>query len=238
LLSWRAGQLTPDQFVEQINSRMDAYFSNPLHTLNNTDAAAAFWKDSRAQTVPYGRGLLYLINTDARIRMATGGKDSVDNTVLWVLASQRAGQTIGVKDWVDHVGAIVGVEIAKADYEAMVSGKIDEPVDGALGPCFAVVPARIHAYDLGFETGSLDAHKIKGLVADSAAAKAGLLEGDTIIETSDTYYAQHSEANHLTIKVKRGDQALSIDYIPRDASAIASFNWRRLPGISDANCKR
>ncbi|MFT4077556.1 MAG: hypothetical protein QM647_18665 [Asticcacaulis sp.] len=237
LLSWRAGQLTADQFAEQMSKRMADYFGNPLHTLNNADAAEAFWNDTRAQTIPYGRGLLYLINTDVRIRTATNGKQSLDDTVLWILNSQRAEKTIGVPEWLAHVGAIIGDETARADFQEMTTGKLDRALPGALGTCFDQALAYVHPYDLGFDTTSLTTKVISHLTPGSAAEIAGLREGDTIVETSDTYYAQHAEDHHLTVKVKRGEATVAIDYIPRQAQAVETFKWIRKASVAPADCK-
>ncbi|MBB5062655.1 hypothetical protein [Granulicella mallensis] len=236
LLSLRAHTNSMDETIEGLNSRVSAYLGNPLHTLNNRRVGEQFWKDLRAQTVPYGRGLLYLIHTNARIVQATAGQKSVDDVVLWVLNQQRAGKEIGNAEWVERVGSLIGAEAAKKDYEAMVAGSLDRVDPKAFSPCLVSVPAQIHEYDLGFDPQSFDSHRITGLNLSSAAAKAGLEEGDTIIDTSDTYRARMGQTNHLVLTVERGQNTLKIDYIPRSSQAISAFKWQLAPDITTANC--
>src|SRR3989344_3124061 len=80
-LSWRSGAIGLDRVVETMNERADAYYSNPYRGLTNPEAAKIFWTDPVAQTVPYGRGWMYLLQTDAAVRAATDGAESLDDVV-------------------------------------------------------------------------------------------------------------------------------------------------------------
>jgi hypothetical protein len=178
LLSLRDGIISLDQFTQQINHRIASYLSNPLHTVDSNAAGEAFWKDSRAQAIPYGRGLLYLINTNERIREATHGQRNLDDVVLWVLAQQRSGKDVGNREWVDKVGSLIGEDLAKADFSAMMSGSLSAALPETFSPCLRILPRQIHPYDLGFSPQSLNTHVLKGLEPESQAAQAGLREGD------------------------------------------------------------
>jgi M61 glycyl aminopeptidase len=236
LLSFRDGIISLDQFTQQINRRIASYLSNPLHTVGSTAAGEAFWRDSRAQAIPYGRGLLYLINTNQRIRKATHGEKSLDSVVLWVLAQQRSGKDVGNSEWVDKVGSLIGKDQAKADFFAMMNGSLSTALSGAFLPCLRMIPRQIHVYDLGFSPQSLNTHVLKGLEPDSQAARTGLREGDEIMSTSDTYSAQGSESQHLTVTVRRDGSLQTFDYVPRSAQAIDAFEWQRERDIPLKEC--
>src|SRR5699024_4038051 len=74
----RSGLLSRERFAKQLSDRHLVYDTNPLRTLSNAEANEMAWLDPRAQRIPYGRGLAYLIATDAAIRAATNDKKSLD----------------------------------------------------------------------------------------------------------------------------------------------------------------
>ena len=122
VLSYRAGLLTPDKFLEQMNGRAAGYYTNPLRPLSNAEAGRRFWSDNRAQTIPYGRGIMYLVRVDAQIRSRSGGKRSLDDLVLAMLKLQREGKPHGVEQWLAVVKKEVG-PAARPDYKAMTQGR-------------------------------------------------------------------------------------------------------------------
>ena len=81
VLSFRAGAISVDRLLTTFNERADTYYSNPYIAASNPEAAQKFWTDPVAQTVPYGRGWLYLQQTDAAIRAASQGRRSLDDIV-------------------------------------------------------------------------------------------------------------------------------------------------------------
>ena len=91
---------------------------------------------------------------------------------------------------------------------------------------------------LGFDQASLSGERkvIRGLVAGSAAATAGLRDGDEVAESDDVLEVQKDPANLMKLKVKRGSQVVPIEYLPR-GEPIDSFRWERVKGIPDAQCK-
>jgi hypothetical protein len=237
VLAARSGLLTPAQVADMMNDRAFSYWSNPLSALSNADAAKAFWKDNSAQTIPYGRGLLYLINTDANIRAASAGKRNLDTVVKAMIAKQKARENAGIDEWLQLVGADIGAAKARADYEDMVAGKPILPVTGALGDCFTLAPATVKAFELGFEQASLNKNVVSGVKPGTAAAKAGLKDGDAIIESTSVFDAMRTQSSLMKLKVRRADQVIDISYLPRVDTATKVSQWQRKPGVADAACK-
>ncbi|GIL38267.1 serine protease [Rhodospirillales bacterium TMPK1] len=236
VLSYRAGVLTPDQFLERINKRAADYYSNPLRNVSNGEAAKRFWSDWSAQRIPYGRGFLYLALTDAKIRAKSNNKHSLDDIVLAIQAQQRAKKTPGIADWIALVGKEIGAD-AQRDYDSMAAGRPVVPT-GAFGPCFKLVATKIRPFELGFDEAGLMGDKkiVRGLVAGSAAAQAGLQEGDEIVQASDTLELSRKPDDAMLVRVKRGDGEKLIAYVPRGAAA-QSYGWVRNTKIADSACR-
>jgi predicted metalloprotease with PDZ domain len=236
LLSLRAGVLNRDQFLERINGRASGYYTNPLRGLTNREAAEKFWSDWAAQRIPYGRGFMYLAQTDAKLRAASNGKRSLDDIVLELNRRVKAKEPHGIADWVALVGRELG-PVAKQDYDAMVAGRTIVLPANSFAACFQTEPFRERAFELGFDPASLTGspRTVKGLVAGTAADRAGVREGDEIIEATETLKAQNTQGAEMVMKVRRGSEDVQIAYVPRGAK-VEGWHWKKRTGAAK-NCK-
>jgi predicted metalloprotease with PDZ domain len=229
-----------------VNEHASGYYLNPLQSLTNRAADAIYWKDSRAGHVPYGRGFMYLASVDAAIRARTHNKRSLDDIVLKLLERTRAAEASGgktkspgVADWQELIGRELGSRGVRG-YENMVAGMPIAPPANTFGRCFE--PYRVavgRPLDPGFDVSSLSGPKrvIKGLVAGSAAAQAGLLDGDEVLAAPDLGDPTFKDADKpLVMKVRRAGQELSINFVP-EGEEVMGYQWRRNEHVSDSDCK-
>lgn len=236
-LSWRSGAIGLDRVVETMNERADAYYSNPYRGLTNPEAAKIFWTDPVAQTVPYGRGWMYLLQTDAAVRAATDGAESLDDVVKEMRRRQVAGESYGIADWLRLVGARLGEDEAKAMYDHMVSGGLLIPPEELYAPCLKVVKRPVRVFELGFARASLNDERIvRELDPASEAAKAGLREGDRIAEAKDLNTARKTQDGTVTLVVEREGGRQTITFLPRGA-AVEAYGWARDPATPESACR-
>lgn len=232
LLSRRAGATDDAAFLERINARATAYYANPFRALSNAEAGKRFWSDARAQRVPYGRGFMYFAALDARLRAASDGRRSLDDLVLEVLDGQRRGERVGLARWREMVGRELGPS-GEADFDAMTRGETIVPPPGSFGPCLKPEAFREPRFELGYD--EMSAGTVRGLVPGTNAARAGLREGDEIVERGDRDGAQQDAARDLLMKVRRGAEVLEIRYRPRGEELEG---WRWVPaGTPLAQCR-
>jgi hypothetical protein len=246
VLSYRAGLSSPDEFLKRVNEHASGYYLNPLQSLANRAADAIYWKDSRAGHVPYGRGFMYLASVDAQIRARTHNKRSLDDVVLELLNRTRAAEASGgkvkspgVADWQELIAKELGSRGVRG-YENMVAGMPIAPPANTFGPCFQPFRAAVgRPLDPGFDISSLSGPKrvIKGLVAGSPAAQAGLLDGDEVIAAPDLGDPTFRDADKpLAIKVRRAGQELSMSFVPA-GKPVMGYQWKRNGHVSDSDCK-
>jgi hypothetical protein len=236
-LSWRAHAIALDKVIATLNERADAYYTNPFQALSNPEAAKRFWTDPIAQTVPYGRGWLYLIQTDAQIRRASGGKHSLDDVVKAIYARQKAGQPFGIPAWLELVGNELGPAKAKAGYDRMVSGALLVPPQDAFAPCLTVIPHAAQPIELGFARSSLnDDRVVRDLVPGSAADRAGIRNGDVILNTSDFDKVRRDETLPFALTLRRDGAQVSVTYLPR-GPATQGYRWARNPKAQTSACR-
>jgi predicted metalloprotease with PDZ domain len=246
VLSYRAGLSTPDEFLKRVNEHASGYYLNPLQSLANRAADAIYWKDSRAGHVPYGRGFMYLASVDAEIRARTHNKRSLDDVVLELLNRTRAAEASGgkakspgVAEWQELIAKELGSRGVRG-YENMVAGTPIAPPANTFGACFQPFRAAVgRPLDPGFDISSLSGPKrvIKGLVAGSPAAQAGLLDGDEVIEAPDLGDPTFKDADQpLAMKVRRAGQELSMSFVPA-GKPVMGYQWKRNEHVSDSDCK-
>src|SRR5262249_1002047 len=100
VLSHRAGVMTNADFMKEINERASGYYTNPYRTTANPEVAKHFWNDWAAQRLPYGRGFMYLVQVDAKIRAKSQGKRSLDDLVVEVYAREKKQEKYGIPEWI------------------------------------------------------------------------------------------------------------------------------------------
>ncbi|MGB8602222.1 MAG: hypothetical protein WCD42_08510 [Rhizomicrobium sp.] len=237
ILSYRAGLLSAGDFLTIFNDRAAAYYTNPLQQLTNREAAKLYWQETLAQRVPYGRGLLYLAAVDAKIRNKSGDKDSLDSIVKTLSKRDRTGQSYDIATWRNMIAAKLGPD-ALQDDDDMVAGKAIIPPPGMLGPCFSARPTPLPVFELGFSENSLHGDKkiISGLVPGSAAEKAGLRNGDEVLQFSNVSDLLFHWHQHMQMTVRRAGKDITIDYAPHGAS-VPGYQWVRNAEVPDSACK-
>lgn len=231
-LSYRAGLIGLEKFLDVVNERAKSYYANPHINLTNAEAGKIFWSDSRAQRVPYGRGFMYLVNLNAALKKASGGERSLDDLVLEVRAKQVAGETVGIDAWKAILERELGAD-AVTTFDDMVAGKLIVPSEDSLAPCFRVKTLDEKPFELGYDRMTLTV--VQKLVEGSEAAKAGLQEGDKILSFTPLSELREDPEKKMDITVNRDGEELSFSYLPR-RDAVNAWIWERVEEVPNSAC--
>jgi hypothetical protein len=236
LLSSRAGLLSTPEFLSSINEKARAYYQNPYLRLTNSQAAKIFWTDPTAQTVPYGRGFMYLQITDGAIRARSGGKRSLDDVVLELYQRKVNEEPYGIPQWLELVGKQIGAREARRAYEAMVAGAVEVPSSSRFAPCFKVVRRSTRKFELGFSRSSLnDDRVVRDLIAGSAAAKAGIQNGDTVTHVTGMIEATRDDSKTISLSFKHDGVENAVSYLPR-GQEVSGYGWTLNPRAAGSGC--
>lgn len=236
LLPFRAGLLSPEEFLEDLNDTARRYYANALNGTPDHEIAPRFWEDTRIRVLPYDRGGLYFAVLDGRIRRATGGQRSVDDLVLEMNRRYAAGLSTDDAAWLDLVTKELGEDGRKL-HQAMLAGALMLPQPDDFGPCFTRKRAKVRRFELGFEPKSLvgTTKTIRGLIPGSEAAKVGLRDGDVVTYAVAMDAVQGDPAATLTLKVTRDGKTFPLTYLPR-GEAVEVYQWARKPGTERLKC--
>jgi len=150
LLALRAGQVTPEQFLADLNSTAGRYYTDALIHTPNSEIAANFWADTRIRVLPYDRGSMYFAVVDGEVRRASGGAVKLDDLLMAMLARRKQGLAADQAAWVATVKEHLG-EKGVAEFEAMLAGAIELPEADGFGPCFTRATKPMKRFQLGFE---------------------------------------------------------------------------------------
>ena len=148
MLPLRAGLITEETALYEIQRRTDDYYRNPTRHLENMESTRLAWKDRRAQKLPYGRGIFFLANCDVKIKRATEGRYGIDDVVLNILELQRQGVTLGNAVFLDEIKKLSGLDLT-ADWEIMRTGTHFAPLAGSFGGHFTVCEVPAEEADTG-----------------------------------------------------------------------------------------
>jgi predicted metalloprotease with PDZ domain len=236
LLAMRSGQITPDQFLADLNSTAGRYYTDALIHTPNREIAANFWADTRIRVLPYDRGSMYFAVLDGELRAASKGKDSLDNLLLAMLDRRRHKLPVDQVAWIDQLQAHLG-ETGKVEFDAMLSGEIMLPRAQGFGPCFTRVTKPMRRYQLGFDPKVLIEHQriVRGLIAGSAAEAAGVRNGDEITKPVPQDMIQGQQNGILTLELLRNGKPLEISYLPR-GETLETYQWTRTGSLPDSSC--
>jgi len=237
ILPLRAGLLSPARFLDDLNKSAARYYTNTLIGAPNDQIGLHFWENTLIRVLPYDRGSFYFAVVNAQIRRASGGKRSLDDLILELVRRARGDAApLDGAGWVDLLAKDVG-PLAQSTYDSMLAGAVMVPDSNAFGPCFERTTAPFRRFELGFEGKSLVSSPriVTGLVAGSAAAKAGLRDGDEIVYPVGLDVIQSDQHATVTFQVRRNGTVSPITYLPRGATADA-YQWKRVAGIPADKC--
>ncbi|MFO0755373.1 MAG: hypothetical protein U0359_02715 [Byssovorax sp.] len=238
----RAGLVTPAEALDDLNEHVTRWTLSPLAGLPNSEIAARFASGEAARAMAEDRGFLYAAEVDAAIQAKTGGKRDIFDMLFTMIlragpmTEEEKGQPprqLSPGTFVDTADQEATIEI-RHRYDALVDrGEKTPPASGTFGPCFKSVKKGIARFDLGFDEASLADKKVHGLRAGSAAARAGLREGDGILRAS--VIRSGDLAVDLTVTREGGDKV--IHYVPA-GDTVNGVLWTRVAGVPDSACAR
>jgi len=78
---------------------------------------------------------------------------------------------------------------------------------------------------------------VQGLVAGSAAEKAGLRNGDAVlaVDPGNVDDLRTDVTKRIHLRIKRGEQTLEVEYLPR-GQPVEGYQWLRRSGVTDEAC--
>ena len=217
----RAELVTARDVLAEVDARATRYFSS-------------------AEVRAEDRGMLFAAELDARIRAKSGGKRSLADVAREIAPKAGEGEAQAVLPrrvpetaLREAITKELGAE-GETRFAAVIGkGGAAEVPDDAFGPCFVKVKKKVPRYELGFDAASATEKKVRGLSPKSAAAKAGLAEGDRITAAD---LGDGTVDRPVEIEVDRGGKLTKVRWLPRGGN-VEGFSFAfgpKAPASCDA----
>ncbi len=222
-LMLRGGFTSSAEYAADLSRTWERYLANPYRNADAARVEADFWNVREIGELPYQRGDLLAVWLDAQIRAASQGARDLDDLLReWVRAAKAGAPPLDLATLLAAVRAWTTPEVAQ-ELERVVVGGADVPVElGLFEPCLEGRWVSKSTFELGFDFDhALQAKKIRGLRPDSAAARAGVLDGQTV----------------LGLDVMQGDPTREVELVveapdgPRRLRFLPAGPERKVPGF-------
>jgi predicted metalloprotease with PDZ domain len=183
-LNVRAGIIDADEAITDYNEVLFDYWKSKVREAPNERVMKDFWSDSEVNHLPYQRGDVLAHEWDARMR-AQGQGHSLDDVMRDLMRASTRDGTLASAESIDLlVRAYLPSGISDDVHKYIDQGTLLEPSDGALGPCMKLVQTKKTLMVRGFDRQkSVASGVVTGTVAGSNAERAGLKDGQIILES-------------------------------------------------------
>jgi predicted metalloprotease with PDZ domain len=153
---------------------------------------------------------------DLRIRQRSKGKQSLDDAMIDLRDRALTHEQILTESFLtEHFGRFVGIE-ARDNLQSYIDQGTTMPLPppAALGSCVTMNDVIMYRYDLGLDLESLVRSRIIVAVSSgSEADKAGLRNGQTVLEHGEIRSDDPNSAISLTVRDSAGER--KVTYFPR-----------------------
>ncbi|KAL6825219.1 hypothetical protein V8C40DRAFT_275029 [Trichoderma camerunense] len=232
LLRFRFGLLSAREYLQQVNEKLVAYYTNPLATWSLERVQKVTWNMTDAQRMPYMRGFAFALQVNDLLRTAG---HSIDDLVGPLADRLQGGESVGVEDYLQRLSQLLGGDETRADtlVTEMKEGKLLVPGVHGLEQLpwqVRLVQRKLEKFELGFdETSLLQGPRIvKGLIQGSRAQLAGIQDGDRIqLQCGSTHLTVRSQFS-ATLKIKvfrEGSAPFVVEFWPRSQDKVEAYQY-------------
>jgi len=219
----QSGQWTLDDYGRALSRMIEKYEMSPARRRDNAAVQAAFFSDPVVGELAYQRGELLALTWDAALRARGSSLPQVLRSLLLPPGPSHERPPLATERVLDALRPLLG-EAPRRDVAQIVdqADAVDYR-DDLLGPCFARSTTTFSRWELGFDgDASLKEQRIRGLVAGSAAQRAGLAEGDLL----RGYSVRFNDADSaVRLQVERNRQIVDIRYLPRSTETVPGVRY-------------
>ena len=219
----QSGQWSLDDYGRALNRVIEKYEMSPVRDRDNATVQAAFFSDQTVGELAYQRGELLALTWDAALRARGSSLARVLRSLLLPPGPSHERPPLATERVLDALQPLLG-DAPRRDVAQVVeqAGAVDYR-DDMLGPCFARQTTTFSRWELGFDgDASLKERRVRGLIAGSAAERAGLIEGDAL----RGYSVRFNDADTaVRLQVERNRQIVDIRYLPRSTETLPGVRY-------------
>jgi predicted metalloprotease with PDZ domain len=234
LLLLRSGLITLDEYIQRYNRLIREYYLSPVRDASNQRVLQDFWNEDDVHDLPYRRGFLLATNWNARIRTASGGKNSLDDVMLEMLRAAEQNKPVLTLEFInEYISRYTQHSILPDVQRYIENGGLIMPEKDAFGPYVQREFVEVPVFELGLDLEALrDKKVVAGVVPDSAAHRAGLRDGQVVVRrSSPIYVGDATKPLEITIIEDAGERTMK--YYPASRKTVSVPQFKLRFGIVD-----
>ena len=223
-MQYHTGQVDLDGYVESVNEKLRGCY---CHSLARTESYPEIydksWTHADCQRIPYVKGVLLFLQLDSLIRRRTGDAANLNDIILTVVDEANAGAPMTFDDFQRMVNDLTEGE-AQQYIDAAIAPGLPLPDSDYFGPDYELVETTIPVTCEGFDpTVRYTDNIIRGLVPGSNAERAGLQNGDEILQIiADNGHPERP----AEVTVRRGGETLHYSYL-QQGEDVPCWQYKR-----------
>jgi predicted metalloprotease with PDZ domain len=177
----RAGLITAEQLVNDLNSALSAYDKNPHRMEPNRLIVDSFWSNPNTGLLPYQRGDLLALMIDQHIRERTEGRQSLDDLMVDLFRNPLQGQPSTTEELLERIRRWVDEPFFEQVRQIVVEGHEVELPQQLSEPQMELAIARSRSFHPGIDLeATRESKRIAGVEENSNAWQAGLRNGQEL----------------------------------------------------------
>lgn len=213
-LMYRNGLVSDAEYAASVNKRLGDLWTSDARNSPNERIRTDFWKNDAVKRLPYLRGDAVAMIVDHGIRARSNGKKSLDDLMRALVRDARSHHGKVSTDYlIERFAAEAGPEVAVQVRSIVVEGATPVLAPANFAPCFELQERDITPFELGFNfRQTRESRVVTGVVPGSAAARAGLQDGQALGGMS----VYHGDVNRpVVVTILENGQRREIEYQPR-----------------------
>ena len=219
-LLYRNGLVSNDEFAASVNKKLADLWTSDVRNAPNERIHADFWKNDTVKRLPYLRGDVVAMIVDHGIRVGSNGKRSLDDLMRELVRDGKSHRGKVSTDFLlERFAQAAGPEVGAQVRSIVLEGTTPVLAPGTFAPCFTVREQEITPFELGFDAKrTREIREISGVLPGSAAARAGLKDGQKLGAMSVFY----GDVNRpVVVTILDNGQRREIEYPPQGAPVRA-----------------
>lgn len=187
-LSLKAGLISLPEYIEDYNLILYNYGISPVKNDPNTRIEKDFWNSPEVERLPYYRGDILAHNWNSLLKKATPPV-TIDSPMrdMFQMAQQKSATT-SQESWNKAMSSYVKEGIKQDLARYIEKGETIPAEPDALGPCVTMNTVEVGVFEYGFDGDATRTNqRMTGVIEDSEAYRAGLREGQKVLERKIVY---------------------------------------------------
>jgi len=214
----------------ELNTLLQALDLSPLGRASAAELARSADKQEMLRVVT-ARGALVALSIGAALQKETKGKSSLKTFARALLERADKRDTLPFEELSDTLARLLPKERAENVLRSLSAGGETTVPSDLIGPCYKLVKGNVAPFELGFDVETTpEGLSVKHMIAGSAAAKAGLRDGDVLRELN--YQDGRSDLPVITFRV---GAATMVTFTPAKKPKPGRY-FQRVRGVAERDC--